>query len=469
MDVESIHPGQNFADAIDVTLAQCSVVLVIIGPHWLDILQQRATRQETDYVVHEISAALTRAVNVVPVFVGGATPSVLSNVPHELLGLSSRQAIELRDDSFKDDCTRLAVSLNLTRRRSLPKPWFWASAAAAITIALLLAFTAGIGPWRAARERSARVAQLLKTAGTQNEQAQYESAFDSYQQVLNLELSNRAALDGQIDSAMRWVENFHVLVSEGQKAEDLAGPPLGRIRTVLEAGLAHADGQSTRAADILAHLGWTHWLNEKLAFKEFDGAEPLFRQSFARDPSNVFANAMIGNWLLQTRGDTAVAMRHFQVALGTGKERALVRALQLGGLLYNDEPGMRAEFVKALDDMRRRGEPLEQRIKSRAGYVYDVTTSEGHEYREVLTALPPAENWKTYVWISPSAPADAVQQCQHDFIHASLAEFSENPATAAIEFKALLSRLKAQGMSSRMVDYAQSAIKRLSGDGTASR
>lgn len=467
MDVESIQPGQNFADAIDRTLAQCSIVLVIIGPRWLDILQQRATGQQADFVVHEISAALARAVNVVPVFVGGATASVLSNVPHELLELSSRQAIELRDDSFKDDCTRLAVSLNLTRKRSLPRPWVWAGAA--VTIIALLVFSVGVGPWRAARERSERVAQLLKTAATQSGQAQYESAFESYQQVLNLDLGNRAALDGQIDAAMRWVENFHVLASEGQKAEDLAAAPLARVKSVLEAGLARTDGQSGRAADILAHLGWTHWLNEKLAFKEFGGAEPLFRQSIARDPSNVFANAMTGNWLLQTRGDTASAMRHLQTALGTGRERPLVRELQLGGLLYNDEPGMRAEFVKALDDMRRHDEPLDQRIRSRAGYVYDVTTSDAHEYREALTAVPPAENWKTYLWISPSSPADAVQQCRHDFVHASLAEFTDDRAAAANEFKAVLPKLKAQGMSSRMIEYAESAVKRLSGGGTAVR
>jgi tetratricopeptide (TPR) repeat protein len=464
MDVEDIHPGQNFADAIDQTLAQCSVVLVIIGPRWLEILQQRAAGQEKDYVVHEISAALARAVNVVPVFVGGASASMLSKMPHELLELTRRQAIQLRDDSFKDDCTRLATALKLTQERTLSRPWFLASAAAIIAIALLLAFSAGIGPWRASRERNARVDQLLQTAATQSDRAQYESAVDSYQQILNLDFSNRAALDGQTDAAMRWVENFHVLVGEGQKAEDLAGPPLGRLKSMLEAGLGRTDGRSMRAADILAHLGWTHWLNEKLAFKEFGGAEPFFRESLTRDPSNVFANAMIGNWLLQTRGDTAAAIRHFQTALATGKERTLVREMQLGALLHNDEPGMRAEFVRALDDMRRHDERLEPRIKQRTGYVYDLTGNE-REYRDVLMAVPPAENWRTYLWISPSTPADAGQQAKHDFVHASLAEFGDDRASAANEFKSLLPRLKAQGMSSRMIDYAQTAIKRLAGDG----
>ncbi|HEX7138882.1 MAG TPA: hypothetical protein VF219_13575, partial [Vicinamibacterales bacterium] len=455
-----------FAEAIDRTLAQCSNVLVVIGPRWFDILQQRAAAQEKDYVVHEVSAALGRAVNVVPVFVGGATAAALSQLPRDLADLSSRQAIELRDDSFKDDCTRLAASLNLTQRSSLRKPWLWAGAAAVIAIALMLAFDAGVGPWR---ERSARVAQLVKTAVTQSSQAEYESAFDSYQQILNIESTNRTALDGQVDAAMRWVENFHVLVSDGQKAEDLAGPPLARLKMVLEAGLARTDGHDTRAADILAHLGWTHWLNQKLAFKEFDSAERFFGKSIAIESSNVFANAMKGNWLLQTRGDTAAAMHHFQMALATGKERPLVRQMQLGGLLYNNAPGMHAAFAKALNEMRSNNEPLETAIKSRAGYLYDVTSSEGNEYPEVLAAVPPAENWKTYVWISAPAPADAVQQCRWDFVHASLAELSDDRIGAASEFKTLLPKLKAQGMSYRMVDYAQSAIKRLSGEGLTSR
>jgi hypothetical protein len=40
MDVEDIRPGQNFAEAIDRTLAQCSTVLVVLGPRWFDILRQ---------------------------------------------------------------------------------------------------------------------------------------------------------------------------------------------------------------------------------------------------------------------------------------------------------------------------------------------------------------------------------------------------------------------------------------------
>src|SRR5450432_235842 len=79
MDVEDIQPGQNFAQAIENTLKGCSHVLVVIGPRWHDILVARAQRTgEEDYVLHEIAGALTQKKTVVPVFVGGATPALLT-------------------------------------------------------------------------------------------------------------------------------------------------------------------------------------------------------------------------------------------------------------------------------------------------------------------------------------------------------------------------------------------------------
>jgi hypothetical protein len=136
--------------------------------------------------------------------------------------------------------------------------------------------------------------------------------------------------------------------------------------------------------------------------------------------------------------------------------------MQLGGLLYNNDPGVRVEFAKALNQVRTSGEPLDPEIRSRARYLYDVTSSQGSEFRDVLTAVPPDENWKTFLWLSPDTPADAVEQCRRDFVQASLAEFAGNRPAAVTAFKALLPTLKAQNMSYRMVDYAQAAVARLS-------
>jgi hypothetical protein len=112
MDVEDIRPGQNFAEAIDRTLAQCFTVLVVVGPRWLEILQQRAASGEQDYVVHEISAALARKANVVPVFVGGATAAAFSGLPASLADLSLH-----RLSSFATPVSRTTAAV-LPRRSS---------------------------------------------------------------------------------------------------------------------------------------------------------------------------------------------------------------------------------------------------------------------------------------------------------------------------------------------------------------
>ena len=167
---------------------------------------------------------------------------------------------------------------------------------------------------------------------------------------------------------------------------------------------------------------------------------------------------MMGNWLLQTHGDSAAAMRHFQIALSAGNARPLVRRMQIGGLLHNNDPGMHAELARTLNDMRKNNESVEPGIKSRARYLYDVSISQGNEFREVLAAVPRDENWETYLWLSRGTPADIRQ----DFVRASLAEFSDNRAAALGEFKTLLPRLRAEGASDRMIDYAVAAIARLS-------
>ena len=134
----------------------------------------------------------------------------------------------------------------------------------------------------------------------------------------------------------------------------------------------------------------------------------------------------------------------------------------MGGLLHNDDPGMRVELVKVLNQMRANNEPLDSGTRSRARYLYDVSSAQGTEYHDVLTAVPPADNWKTYEWLSPGTPADAVERSRRDFVQASMEEFSGDRAAAAKAFKSLLPTLKAQNMSYRMIDYAQAAVTRLS-------
>ncbi len=110
MDIQDIHPGQNFVRSIEDTIATCDGVVAVIGPRWLEMVKQRA-QLEDDFVRHEISAALRRGVTVIPVLVGGARMPDIADLPIELAELGRRQAIEVRDEKFAADVDALEDAL----------------------------------------------------------------------------------------------------------------------------------------------------------------------------------------------------------------------------------------------------------------------------------------------------------------------------------------------------------------------
>jgi hypothetical protein len=117
---------------------------------------------------------------------------------------------------------------------------------------------------------------------------------------------------------------------------------------------------------------------------------------------------------------------------------------------------MRAQFVKALNQVRLGNEPLDPQIRSRVSYLWSPTVSDAAELHETLTAVPPADAWKTFIWLNPEGTPLA------DFIRASLDEISGNRAAALAEFKALSKVLSEKRASGRMTDYTAAAIGRLS-------
>src|SRR5687767_9963565 len=110
MDLQDIAPGQNFAQSIDDTIAACECVVVVIGPRWLESLQKRAHGE--DFVQHEIAAALRRAVTIIPVLVGGARMPSADQLPPAVGALSYRNALEVRDDRFDEDASRLVDAVS---------------------------------------------------------------------------------------------------------------------------------------------------------------------------------------------------------------------------------------------------------------------------------------------------------------------------------------------------------------------
>jgi hypothetical protein len=112
MDVEGhIRPGDDFVDILTGQVAASDVLLVVIGPRWLD---QMTARQDdpNDFVVIEITAALTQGKRVIPVLVGGAAMPRADALPDSVKALARRNAVGLRPERFKSDCQGLIAALS---------------------------------------------------------------------------------------------------------------------------------------------------------------------------------------------------------------------------------------------------------------------------------------------------------------------------------------------------------------------
>jgi tetratricopeptide (TPR) repeat protein len=308
---------------------------------------------------------------------------------------------------------------------------------------------------------NAQLDSEMSVAQSQSRQGDYQASVQSYADVLKAEPLYRPALDQQLQNTMLWVENYH----PGEGPGAAVASQLDQIIAILDAALARTNG--TASADVQAHLGWAHWLNQHVAEREFPpnaAAERNYRAALATDPSNAYANAMLANWLTQNGGSLAEAVQRFNSAVATDKARAFVRTLQLAGLRNRDEPGSRAALMRALNEMRKNGEPLDPGEKHRiVGYCCDPGVTDHAELTESLSAVSTDDAWQTYLWLDDQQDTGEdvkYQHIIHDFIAANIAEISGDKQKSLSEYRALQDELKNQG--STLKDSVDQAIARLS-------
>jgi hypothetical protein len=121
MDVDSIAPGSDFADAVKVAVGSCDVLLALIGRHWANTVDEPGRNRledVDDFVSLEISTALQRQILVIPVVVDGANPPNRKTLPETLTALSRRQAVPLDHATFRTDVTVLFSAIEDTLRVS---------------------------------------------------------------------------------------------------------------------------------------------------------------------------------------------------------------------------------------------------------------------------------------------------------------------------------------------------------------
>jgi hypothetical protein len=82
----------------------------VIGPGWLEALNQRLARGTEDYVRYEISRALHKNL-VIPVLVGRASMPGSNQLPDDLSELAFRNAVEVSESRFDYDLELLVNAL----------------------------------------------------------------------------------------------------------------------------------------------------------------------------------------------------------------------------------------------------------------------------------------------------------------------------------------------------------------------
>ena len=160
MDVDTIQPGQDFAEVIGERVRSSGAVIVLIGKEWLlatDPAGNIRLSDPADFVRLEIASALQQATPVIPVLVEDATMPRAEDLPQPLQALARHQALAISDARFHAEAADL---IRVLEQYVLPgvaqqapdrtkKPGRWRAATATAVIVCVLA--AGAYWWHTAQ------------------------------------------------------------------------------------------------------------------------------------------------------------------------------------------------------------------------------------------------------------------------------------------------------------------------------
>jgi len=150
MDVHGIETGADFSKRLEAALAQCVVLLVLIGKRWAGSDESGGSRLQDpqDWVRLEVASALRRGITVIPVLLDGASMPTERTLSEELRPLTRLNAVDVRTSRLNADVWDLTGSV----MKALGETWPPAEPGAAIYAAVssLYAFLAGAGARRVA-------------------------------------------------------------------------------------------------------------------------------------------------------------------------------------------------------------------------------------------------------------------------------------------------------------------------------
>lgn len=147
MDIDAIDPGRDYVEVIRTQLASCDVMIALIGRNWLTIAGTDGRPRlddPRDLVRLEMETALQRRIPIIPTLVGGASLPAEDALPEPLRPLSRRQALEIDDERYQYDVSRLVRAVSSYVQPVAESTWLrhpavlWAIGVCLVTACLVL-------------------------------------------------------------------------------------------------------------------------------------------------------------------------------------------------------------------------------------------------------------------------------------------------------------------------------------------
>ena len=327
----------------------------------------------------------------------------------------------------------------------------WVGAATAV-LSLLLALNQATGVLQKLRVHRKEFREAMTAGDQQQQRADYPAAFDSFKHAVELDPIDREAQQRQAQAAMLWLENVH---ARDRSFTDIAN----QLSPVLDKALSETKGSA--AADLLAHIGWANFLRYRDGSREGIAIEESYQKALSIDPSNVYAHAMWGHWILWQHGKLEQAREHFSAALASGRVRPYVRNLQVSALNNSRAPETISELLRVANEMRKNGESLNAEQRHRLFediFAYDLGNHD--DYMRELSALKAEDVEATYDWLTGQED-ERRKRFMRSFVMANLSEIAGNREEALSKYKSLRQELPRNEWYV-LTSEVEKAIKRLS-------
>lgn len=440
-DRDDLLAGEAFHEAIRQAVAKADLFIFVVTPESLRL---------ESYARAELALAQSKwprpAGHVLPVVLA---PVDMAQMPPYLMAVT---LLEPKGDAV---ATTLAAVARLNR--SPARRWAVRSAIGVLALAALAA------TWAVQQRRQHAAAELVQRVGEAVTMAKLcfegnpAEPFAQLSALAEQPDAPKAVQQAHQDCAMHWLR--------------LGRPGLDRtfaqftapLRPVLVKALATGAQavNGPRAADLRAHLGWADallWQDQR-----DPGIDPsgLYREALQQDPGNAYAHAMWGSWLLwrpSTPSQVQEALKHYEAALASGRDRAFTRQLQIGALMGHDELGL--HLMQALNQMRLRGEPLAESVRGRIWSRHFSFAWRAGALQALTGAMSPQEALDTYNWLFPPPHTSESRYATWAWVRATLLERAGQIEEARSSLQPVLAQMKKARSSGPVVDAVTAFLAR---------